>query len=166
MQTSADVQPFTFRLGPIHHGWVAVEICAGEQHATFNASYTPTDALDDLLRAVLAVLTLDATPIWCHWSGEPGYRTWLMLRHQTSIEITMYESDTAPKSIMHSLPDATVFQGTCRTLRFINQVQSAVQGLLTAYGAQGYQQRWHHAFPSDAWRRFRETAQSYRQAHR
>jgi hypothetical protein len=126
-------------------GWAAATVEIDGNVATITASYL-SDALDDLLRAVVNV-TRGIPENSFSFLEEPGEYRWDLRRvdeDQLSITITWFDDWQQ----LRELPGKNVFEGTCRLRTFAGAVYDSCKRLLDRLGPDGYLEKWvNHEFP-------------------
>ena len=138
---------FTYRLTGT--GWSKATLAFGENTTTLTASYLE-DALGDLLRAVIAIMT-GTSEIRVHWVEEPAEHRLILERRADSVHLTIRRY---PDFDSRSAPDAwgdRIFEGSCPLDTLGKAIANGAQHVLDQYGSDGYQQLWTaHPFPSEA----------------
>ncbi|MDA0158755.1 hypothetical protein OM076_00645 [Solirubrobacter ginsenosidimutans] len=126
--------------GPMN-GWVAVAIVAGSRRYAFDASFTPNDAIAELVSALLAVASFETTR-QVSWNDEPT-------QHRLDLARTGDEIRLALTTDRREGPDSSVaFAGSVE--RVVGPFVVALENLQRRQGADVYAREWRHPFPATA----------------
>lgn len=128
------------------HKWARAYISDGKNEASMDVWYLSADALGDLLRATIALLS-GAEDARIIWENEYGQNRWIIHRHNdlVSVEILHF-------SVTFSTADdqygSVIFSTLCPLRKFAVKVRDALRRLLTEIGPDEYARRWGQDFPS------------------
>jgi hypothetical protein len=126
-------------------GWAEATIGIDGSVVQVTASYL-SDALDDLLRAVVNVLQ-GVPENTFSFVEEPGEYRWHLRRiSEDQLSITITRFDDWPEN--RRQPGRIVFAQTCRLRTFAGAVYDSCNRLLERLGPDGYHDKWgEHEFP-------------------
>lgn len=137
------------------YGWSECFVCVDDRSVHLSASYL-SDALGDLVRAVIAVLQEATQESECSFTEEPGEFVWRFTKCDESrlrIQIEFYEDwiDLRP-DVAHR----SVFEAECSLKQFSRAVLAAAEQVFRSHGEAGYLDQWsEHPFPSESVRHLR-----------
>ncbi|HEV8046154.1 MAG TPA: hypothetical protein VGP35_00380 [Terriglobales bacterium] len=134
---------FTYQLRS--YGWALATIASERTEMKVPASYL-CDALGDFVNAVQSVFVTDSAQ--CLWEQEPGLVIWEFRRDGPNITVKAYWDH-----------DGESLVGTDDLLLFSEQVNRELDGLLAAWGEDGYLKKWHYPFPNEAQAKLRQGIQ-------
>lgn len=142
---------FVYRL--TGSGWSEAVISDGANEATLNNVSYLSDALRDLVTAIIKLLE-GAKRAEFSWYGEPGEYQWLLTHRAPilSLRITWYrnwEHDRRPQD-----RGKTDLKVRCALRDFAIAVLAQLTEMYTTLGPKGYKERWiAHDFPLNEYRR-------------
>jgi len=135
---------FTYKLTG-SPGWALATIANERSEMKVPASYL-CDALRDFVDAVQSLFATDSAQ--CMWEQEPGLVIWEFRRDGPNVTVKVYWDH-----------DGESFVGTDDLLRFSEQVDRELDGLLAAWSEDGYLKKWHYPFPNEAQTKLRQGIQ-------
>jgi hypothetical protein len=128
-------------------GWAKCEVEIDGHHAVATASYL-SDALDELCRAVVAVLRGEPSAS-ASFEEEPGEYRWHLARTapgRLRVQLRWFDDQYPPRP---DVEGSVVFDAECRLRTFAGALLSELQRLHRTYGEAGYHDRWvEHEFPT------------------
>jgi hypothetical protein len=140
---------FTYQL--TGSGWALATIANEQAEMKVPASYL-CDALRDFVDAVQSLFVTDRAQ--CTWDEEPGEVRWEFSRDGTNVAVKVYWDYDGGESLL----------GDDDLLRFSEQVDRELDGLLAAWGDDGYLKKWVlHPFPHEAHAKLRQGIQRERE---
>ena len=133
-------------------GWAFARLSDGDQELVLTGSYTPTDAISDLVEAVERLQT--AASADCCWSQGPGELHWKMRRVGSELEIDILKfNDGSPGQ--HWRESECIFNAHGKWLTFARQLLSSLECIKVDLGPDGYQRAWRRPFPTKEQERLR-----------
>jgi hypothetical protein len=135
-------------------GWAYALLTGGDRELVLTASYTPTDAISDLIEAVERLQT--ATSADCCWFQEPGELHWKLRRVGSELEIEILKFDDGVPG-EHWRESVCIFTATGNWLTFARQLLSSLEAIRVNLGTDGYQRAWRRPFPTREQERLRAT---------
>ena len=91
---------FDLQFGPPSHGWIRVNIVAGDQEWHEDVSDVPCDSIRDLVSS-LSLLVQGIGETTVDWSLEPGYAKWILLRNGTSLDFVIMHSGRSDRQLVY-----------------------------------------------------------------
>ena len=91
---------FDVHFGPPSHGWIRVNIVAGDQEWHEDVSDVPCDSIRDLVSS-LSLLVQGIGETTVDWSLEPGYAKWILLRNGTSLDFVIMHSGRSDRQLVY-----------------------------------------------------------------
>ena len=137
-------------------GWAYARLTDGDKELVLTGSYTPTDAISDLVEAVERLQT--TTSAECCWSQEPGELHWKLRRVNSELEIEILEFDDGFRQ--HWRESECVFKACGNWLKFARQLLSSLESIRNNLGTDGYQRAWKRPFPTREQERLRAAIKS------
>jgi hypothetical protein len=129
-------------------GWAECFVAIGDQQAHLIASYLD-DALDSLLRAVVALLrgVPDTTARFVDEPGEYRWRFYHIEPDRVQLRILRFDE------CWSKLPDErgeVILDAQCRSRTLAGAILAAAQRVLREHGTEGYARQWkNHRFPAE-----------------
>jgi len=136
---------FDYRL--VGTGWAEGWLAIGDEHVCLTASYL-SDALGDLLAAVLLLLEDGAAPVEVSWDEEPGeYRFVFVPEGDGTSAVTVLWFDELRSGRPNS-DGRPILAATCKVADLAATVASGARAVLEEWGTTGYRRKWvDHDFP-------------------
>jgi hypothetical protein len=139
-------------------GWVFARLTDGDKEWVLSGSYTPTDAISDLVEAVERLQI--ATSADCRWSQGSSKLHWKMRRVGSELEIEVLQlEDGFPGQ--HWRESECIFKANGKWLTFARQLLSCVELIRVNLGPDGYQRAWGRPFPAKEQARLREAIKKF-----
>ena len=91
---------FDVHFGPPSHGWIRVNIVAGDQEWHEDVSDVPCDSIRDLVSS-LSLLVQGIGETTVDWSLEPEYAKWILLRNGTSLDFFIMHSERSDRQLVY-----------------------------------------------------------------
>lgn len=143
---------FTYRL--TGSGWSEATLGDGAETVTLDGVSYLSDALRDLIGAVLVLLDGGKRAEFS-WFTEPGEFAWLLTNHKQvfSIRVTRFKDWEAFRDKYDR--GKTIFKGRCALKQFSKSVLAQLDELCATIGPDGYQEQWGSSFPVDEYQQLR-----------
>lgn len=130
---------FRITLDNPQSGWAFARLSDGDHELVLTVSYTPTDAISDLVEAVERLQTGPSAD--CCWSQEAGELHWKMRRVGSELEIEILKfNDGSPWQ--HWRESECIFKARGKWLAFARQLLSSLESIKVNLGPDGYQRAW------------------------
>ena len=138
-------------------GWAFARLAAADGEFLVTGSYSPTDAIGDLIEAVERLET--ATSADCCWFQEPGELHWKMRRAGAELEVEILRF--ADAFGQHWRESECVFKANGKWLTFARQLLSCVELIRVNLGCDNYEREWRRPFPAREQQRLREAIKKF-----
>jgi len=145
-------------LDNLQSGWAFARLTDGDKEVVLTGSYTPTDAISDLVEAVERLQT--ATSADCCWSQGPGELHWKLRRQDSDLEVEILQFDDGSPG-QHWRESECIFKATGKWLTFARQLLSSLELIGVNLGPDGYQREWRRPFPAREQERLRAAIKTF-----
>ncbi len=125
-------------------GWADARLAIGGTEMEMRASYL-TDALGDLVRAVLA-LTRGEPRAFVTWDEEGCLDVWSFARTDDRVDVIVQVDKDGRRDLYPPVA------GTVLLSALVDAVVAAARGVLAHWGEARYVEDWEHEFPADVLR--------------
>jgi len=132
-------------------GWAYARLTCNDKELVLTGSYSPTDAISDLVEAVERLQT--ATSADCCWSQGPGELHWKLRRVGSELEIEILKFNDEFRQ--HWRESESIFKARGKWLTFARQLLSSLESIRVNLGTDGYQRVWRRPFPTREQERLR-----------
>jgi hypothetical protein len=125
-------------------GWITIVLSRTRQRYEFDTSYTPTDGIDELISALLAIASADNHRA-VRWHQEPSWLILELTRRGPQVDIRLRGHE----------PTDERFALTGSVDGVLHPFAEALTRLQASQPPEDYQRAWRHPFPSSALERLR-----------